>query len=392
MEAIGMPSVDKHIGDGLKELKASSPDAFKLFAFFSVFGTSRLSLLFLIAAIQRKRYVSGYQFPWNRRCVLPNGMFDHPSWRKISTVLKEHKLFKCEDIPGSYIQRVSIEPEVCESTQKLLDESERERLVVLAADGLQFLISYLSLTKPSATMTFIPNMECLWENVRQVNHMTDGSPNFSLATLRMFLSHFRLNEKTMDLAWNVQNHMRQRWSEHICKYADEDQKTGKITPEEMDAIEIKASQYKAEARYDKGIEVFNEVLGQALHSEQPPHPTRLSTARDEFYSIALREAQGFLHSELELSDPYSEPINKYTLSFSLAYVGHLHRKLGNHTEADSLSERHPDIFRGYDRRTWIASHRDEILPGLQPQLEVDRFYLTALHHACWYPGDQCFEI
>jgi hypothetical protein len=31
-------------------------------------------------------------------------------------------------------------------------------------------------------MTFIPNMECLWENVCQVNHMTDGSPNFSLAT------------------------------------------------------------------------------------------------------------------------------------------------------------------------------------------------------------------
>ncbi|KAJ5865822.1 hypothetical protein N7534_000375 [Penicillium rubens] len=392
MEAIGMPSVDKHTGDGLKELKASSPDSFKLFAFFSVFGTSRLSLLFLIAAIQRKRYVSGYQFPWNRRCVLPNGMFDHPSWRKISTVLKEHKLFKCEDIPGSYIQRVSIEPEVCESTLKLLDESERERLVVLAADGLQFLISYLSLTKPSATMTFIPNMECLWENVCQVNHMTDGSPNFSLATLRMFLSHFRLNEKTMDLAMKVHDHMRQRWSEHMFKHVDEERKTGEITPEKMTAIETRASQYKAEARYDKGIEVFNEVLEQPTFSEQPLRPTRLSRGRDEFYSIALREAQGFLRSELELLDPYGESINKSTLSFTLGYVGRLLRKLGHHTEADSLSARHPDVFGDYYRSAWIALHRDKILPWLQPQLEVDRFYLNALHHAGCYPGDQCSEI
>jgi hypothetical protein len=56
--------------------------------------------------------------------------------------------------------------------------------------------------------------------------MTDGSPNFSLATLRMFLSHFRLNEKTMDLAMKVHDHMRQRWSEHMFKHVDEERKTG----------------------------------------------------------------------------------------------------------------------------------------------------------------------
>jgi hypothetical protein len=352
MEVIGIPSVNKHLGNGLKELKASSPDSFKLFAFFTLFGTSRLSLLLLIAAIQRKRNDSKYKFPWNDCCVLPDGMFDHPSWREISTVLKRHKLFKCQNIPGSLIEWVSIEPEVCELTQNLLEKSERERLIVLAVDGLQFLISYLSLKEPSRTMTFIPNMKCLWKNARHVGCMTDGSPNFSLAALQMFLSHFRLSEKTMDLAWEVSDYRRRRQSELIYKRigvsGEKEQKTG-VSLREIYDMETKAIQYRAEARYDKGIEVLNDAL------EQAPCWTRLARARDELYSNAEREALKFLGSELELRDPPSEPINEFTLESWLSQVKYLHKKV-------------------------------------QPQPEIDTFYLHALRHGSCDPGDQCSEI
>ncbi|CAG8027604.1 unnamed protein product [Penicillium nalgiovense] len=141
MEFLGIPSVDNPLGDVLIELKAFSPDSFMLFAFFSLFGTSRVNLLVLIAAIQRKRNVSRYRFPWNRCCVSENALFDRPCWSKISTVLKGHKLFKPEDIPGSDIEWCSIGPEVCGLTQRLLEKSERGRLVVLAVGWVT--VSYI---------------------------------------------------------------------------------------------------------------------------------------------------------------------------------------------------------------------------------------------------------
>ena len=102
------------------------------FAFFSLFDTSRLSPLTLIATIQRKRNASGHRFPWNLGCISAKGVLHLPNWSKKSAVLKGHKLSKCEDIPGSNIEWGSIEPELCGLSQRLLGKSEWEWLVVLA--------------------------------------------------------------------------------------------------------------------------------------------------------------------------------------------------------------------------------------------------------------------
>ncbi|KAJ5454911.1 hypothetical protein N7530_012680 [Penicillium desertorum] len=75
--------------------------------------------------------------------------------------------------------------------------------------------------------------------------------------------HFRLSEKTMDLAGDVCDQRRRRQFElsykHIGVSGEKEQKTGEISLREMDAMEAKASQYKAEARYDKGIEVNDAI-------------------------------------------------------------------------------------------------------------------------------------
>lgn len=86
-----------------------------------------------------------------------------------------------------------------------------------------------------------------------------------MAALQIFISYFRLSENTTDLASEVCKHMNRRQSalvyKHIGISGENEQGTGEISLGEMHTVETKASQYKVEARYDKGIKLLNDAFG-----------------------------------------------------------------------------------------------------------------------------------
>ncbi|KAJ5950501.1 uncharacterized protein N7479_008914 [Penicillium vulpinum] len=211
MAAESLSPEEKALEDVLKKLRKDSADNFMLLGFYSLFGTSCLNEMLLRAATDRKAKLSRHdeiQFPWGNAWLLPDSKFDGSSCNEAFANLQQLELVYSSvtfEVSGVKINTFSIKKGACKLILGLLGTRCAEELILIAVDGLQYLISHLSdyfPTSPPPPAIFQSHIQALWSHVehpwKNVTEVPPSPVNFrklSIKSLQMFVSYFRLSSE-----------------------------------------------------------------------------------------------------------------------------------------------------------------------------------------------------